>query len=69
MVLPRRKTPTTESGIPIKVVEAWALGVPVIVTKHQVFLDYRIKNYEDVIYCEPEPNSIANAILTLLTNN
>jgi glycosyltransferase involved in cell wall biosynthesis len=69
MVLPRRKTPTTESVIPIKVIEAWALGVPVIVTKHRVFLDYQIKNYEDVIYCEPEPNSVANAIFTLLTNN
>jgi glycosyltransferase involved in cell wall biosynthesis len=69
MVLPRRKTPTTESVIPIKVIEAWALGVPVIVTKHQVFLDYQIRDYEDVIYCEPNPNSVANAILTLLIND
>jgi glycosyltransferase involved in cell wall biosynthesis len=69
MVLPRRRTPTTESVIPIKVVEAWALGVPVIVTKHQVFLDYQIRDYEDVIYCEPDPNSVANAIHTLLTND
>jgi glycosyltransferase involved in cell wall biosynthesis len=69
MVLPRRKTPTTESVIPIKVIEAWALGLPVIVTKHQVFLDYQIRDYEDVIYCEPDPNSVANAIRTLLTND
>jgi glycosyltransferase involved in cell wall biosynthesis len=69
LVLPRRKTSATEANIPIKVVEAWTLGVPVIVTKHRVFLDYQIKNYEDVIYCEPEPNSVANAIFTLLTNN
>jgi glycosyltransferase involved in cell wall biosynthesis len=69
MVLPRKKTPTTESVVPIKVVEAWALGVPVIVTKHQVFLDNQIKDDEDVIYCKPEPYSVANAILTLLTNN
>jgi glycosyltransferase involved in cell wall biosynthesis len=69
MVLPRKKTPTTESVVPIKVVEAWALGVPVIVTKHQVFLDNQIRDNEDVIYCEPEPYSIADAIFTLLTNN
>ena len=69
MILPSRRFSTTELNIPIKVVEAWALGVPVIVTKHRVFLDHQIKNYEDVIYCEPEPNSVANAIFTLLTNN
>jgi len=69
MVLPRKKTPTTESVMPIKVIEAWTLGVPVIVTKHQVFLDNQIKDNEDVIYCEPEPYSVANAIFTLLTNN
>ena len=43
--------------------------MPVIVTKHQVFLDNQIKDNEDVIYCEPEPYSVANAIFTLLTNN
>jgi len=69
MVLPRKKTPTTESIIPIKVIEAWALGIPVIVTKHKVFLDNKIRDYEDVIYCEPEPNSVANAIHALLTND
>jgi len=69
LVVPSKKFSTTESNIPIKVVEAWALGVPVIVTKHRVFLDYRIRDYEDVIYCEPEPKSVANAIHTLLTNN
>ena len=69
MVLPRRRTSSTELNIPIKVVEAWALGVPVIVTKHRVFLDNQIKDYEDVIYCEPEPYSVADAIFTLLTNN
>jgi glycosyltransferase involved in cell wall biosynthesis len=69
MVLPSRRFSTTELNIPIKVVEAWALGVPIIVTKHQVFLDYQIRDYEDVIYCEPEPNSVANAIHTLLTND
>ena len=64
-----KKTSTTESVMPIKVIEAWTLGVPVIVTNHQVFLDNQIKDNEDVIYCEPEPYSVANAIFTLLTNN
>lgn len=68
MVLPRRRTATTESSIPIKVVEAWALGIPVIITKHRVFIKYGIKDFEDVIYCEPYPSSVANAILTLLNN-
>ena len=69
MVLPRKRTPTTESIIPIKVIEAWALGIPVVVTKHKVFLDNQIKDHEDVIYCEPEPDSVTNAIFTLLTND
>ncbi|MEM2465666.1 MAG: glycosyltransferase family 4 protein, partial [Candidatus Bathyarchaeia archaeon] len=69
MVLPRRRTTTTESTIPIKVIEAWALGIPVIVTKHRVFLDSQIRDYEDVVYCEPEPNSVANAIYLLIAND
>jgi len=68
LVLPRHRISTTESIIPIKVIEAWALGIPVIVTKHQAFLENRIRNYEDVVYCEPEPDSIAEAILTILRN-
>lgn len=69
MVLPRRRTMTTESVIPIKVIEAWALGIPVIVTNHRVFLEYGIKDFEDIIYCEPQPTSVAKTILTLLNNS
>ena len=68
LVLPRRHASTTEHVIPIKVIEAWALGVPVIVTKHEVFFEHGVRDLEDVIYCEPEPSSVANAILMLLNN-
>jgi len=68
LVLPRYRIFTTESSIPIKVIEAWALGVPVIVTRHKSFLSRNIRDYEDVIYCEPDPNSVTKAILTILTN-
>ncbi|MEM2276184.1 MAG: glycosyltransferase [Nitrososphaerota archaeon] len=69
LVLPSRKMISTESNIPIKVIEAWALGIPVIVTKHRVFLEYGIMDLEDVIYCEPQSLSVANAILTLLNES
>jgi len=38
------------------------------VTKHQVFLTGKIKDYEDIIYCEPDPNSVAKAIAVIMTN-
>jgi glycosyltransferase involved in cell wall biosynthesis len=69
LVLPRRRTPNTDSIIPIKVIEAWALGIPVIVTKHTVFLANHIRNYEEVIYCEPEPNSVATALRVFLDDD
>lgn len=50
-------------------IEAWALDVPVVVTKHCVFLENQIRDYEDVVYCEPEPNSVANAIYLLIAND
>jgi len=68
MVLPRKRTRATETIIPIKVLEAWALGVPVIVTKHKVFVESGIKNMEHVVYCEPEPSDVARAILLVLKN-
>ena len=68
MVLPRKRTPTTEAIIPLKVIEAWALGIPVIITKHEVFTRTHIKDREHVVYCEPEPSNIANAILLVLKN-
>ena len=68
LVLPSYRISTTKSNIPIKVIEAWALGVPVIVTRHKSFLSRNIRDYEDVVYCEPDSNSVTKAILTILTN-
>lgn len=68
MVLPRKRISTTETIIPIKVLEAWALGIPIIITKHEVFVESGIKDREHVVYCEPEPSNVANAILLILKN-
>jgi len=67
LVLPRRRTSTTESTIPIKVVEAWALGVPVIVTSHEIFKSI-CKDGEDVLYTEPNPEDVAEKVLLLTSN-
>jgi glycosyltransferase involved in cell wall biosynthesis len=67
LVLPRRRTLSTEFTIPIKVMEALALGVPVIITHHKVF-DKAFKNYEDFIYVEPEAKDVAKKVLLLLSN-
>lgn len=67
MVLPRLKMASTESILPLKVMEAWALGVPVLVTRQKVFHE-KYREFEDVVYCEPEPQDIARAILVVLKN-
>ena len=48
-VSPRKRIGTTELNIPIKVIEAWALGIPIITTKHKVFLKYGIRDLKDII--------------------
>jgi len=67
LVLPRKRIGTTELNIPIKVIEAWALGIPVITTKHKVFLKYGIRNLKDIVYCEPDASCVASAISMLLS--
>jgi len=68
LVIPRRRTSSTESNIPIKVLEAWALEVPVIATAHEIFSHMNLKDREDVVFCEPNPEDVANKILTVLKN-
>jgi len=68
LIVPRIRTSTTESNVPIKVIEAWALGVPVITTKHEVYEYMGLKDGEDIIYCDPDPNDLANKILAVLKN-
>jgi len=67
LVLPRRRTSATESNIPIKVVEAWALGVPVIVTSHEVF-KAMCKDGQDVLFVKSEPKDVAEKILLLASD-
>ena len=66
VVLPRRRTSTTEAVIPIKIIEAWALGVPVIATAHEVFKYMSLRDGEDILLCEPDPEDVANKILMIL---
>jgi glycosyltransferase involved in cell wall biosynthesis len=65
MVLSSLKVSTMELIVHIKLMEAWALGVPFVVTDHEVLVK-RYKHLQDLIYCKPESQSIADGILTLL---
>lgn len=67
MVLSSLRMSTRELIIPIKLIEAWALGVPSVVTNHEVLVK-RCKHLQDLVYCKPEPKSIAEGIVTLLEN-
>jgi len=66
LVVPRRRISSTESVIPIKVIEAWALGVPVITTKHEIYNYIGLTYGEDLVFCEPDPNDVADKILMVL---
>jgi glycosyltransferase involved in cell wall biosynthesis len=68
LVVPSVRISTTEANVPIKVIEAWALGVPVITTKHEVYEYIGLKDGEDIVYCDPDPNDLANKILAVLKN-
>uniref|UniRef100_A0A7J2U2A5 Glycosyltransferase n=1 Tax=Ignisphaera aggregans TaxID=334771 RepID=A0A7J2U2A5_9CREN len=66
LVVPRRRISSTEAVIPIKIIEAWALGVPVIATAHEIFKYMNLRDKEDIIFCEPDPEDIADKILLIL---
>jgi glycosyltransferase involved in cell wall biosynthesis len=68
LVLPRRRNIVTESNLPMKVIEALALGVPVIVTGHNI-IQQNFKDGLDVIYTEPSPKDVSEKIINLLTDN
>jgi len=69
LVLPSYKISTTESNIPIKVIEAWASGVPVISTRHEIYTFMGLRDKEDIMFCEPDPNDLAEKILMILRND
>jgi len=54
--------------VPIKVIEAWALGVPVVTTRHKIYEYLGLRDGEHLLYCEPEPSDVAEKILKVLTN-
>ena len=68
LVVPRVRISSTESVIPIKVVEAWALGVPVITTKHKIYNYIGLKDCKDIVFCEPNSDDITNKLLMVLTD-
>jgi len=68
LVVPRRRLSSTESIVPIKIIEAWALGIPVVATAHEVFKYIGLRDKEDIVVCEPIPDDAANKILMVLTD-
>lgn len=67
LVVPRRRTLSAELTIPIKVIEAFALGVPVIMTRHRI-LEEKYTDGQDILLAEPEPEDVAGKILGLLSD-
>jgi len=68
LVVPRISISSTESIIPIKIIEAWALGVPVIATAHEVFKYMSLRDGEDIVLCESDPEDVGDKILLVLLN-
>lgn len=67
VVIPRRRTFTTESTIPLKLLESWAMGIPVVITSHEA-LKQKYRDYEDLLFVEPDPEDVARKIELLLSN-
>ncbi|RLI23353.1 hypothetical protein DRO57_08855 [Candidatus Bathyarchaeota archaeon] len=67
LVLPRRRNPSTEFTIPMKVLEGWAIGIPVIVTDHPVFREMFVDG-KDLLLCKPDPEDLASKIELLIKN-
>jgi glycosyltransferase involved in cell wall biosynthesis len=68
LVVPRVRTSSTENVLPIKIIEAWALGIPVIATRHKIFDYLGLRDGEDLLYCEPEPSDVADKIMILFND-
>lgn len=67
LVVPRRRFSSTELNLPIKVLEAFALGVPVVMTKHAI-CDEVFRGNEAVLFVEPDPKDVASKIMLLLSD-
>ena len=68
LVLPRRASPQTESIMPIKILEAWAMGVPTITTHHKVYDALGIRDGIHTTFCELNRYSVADKIMTIAKN-
>jgi glycosyltransferase involved in cell wall biosynthesis len=68
LVVPRVRMSSTENVLPIKIIEAWALGIPVIATRHKIFDYLGLRDGEDLLYCEPEPSDVADKIMILVND-
>ena len=66
LVIPSRSASNTETKIPMKLVEAFALGIPVLITKHKVVVSL-FKNEKDVLYIDNlSPSGVAEKILEII---
>jgi glycosyltransferase involved in cell wall biosynthesis len=61
------RSATTSAVVPIKMLEAMAIGVPVVITRNEALAFLR--DGIDVIFCEPEPVDVANQIDRLLSDS
>lgn len=68
LVIPSRPASNTETKLPMKMIEASALGIPVLITKHRVITSL-FKNLEDVLFIEDlSPSGVAKVILIIIEN-
>jgi len=67
LVIPRRRSRSTRTNLPIDMLEAFALGVPVIITKDEVMAKM-FREYEEILFIEPDPSDVAEKILLLISN-
>jgi glycosyltransferase involved in cell wall biosynthesis len=67
LVIPRRKFSSTELNVPIKAIEAFALGVPVVITRHEV-CEKMFRDKEGVVFVEPDPKDVADKIMLLISD-
>ncbi len=67
LTVPSKKITTTDYNIPIKIIESWAFGIPVLATRRAILAE-KYKDGRDIVFCEPTPESIANKILFIIKN-
>jgi glycosyltransferase involved in cell wall biosynthesis len=63
LIIPRNRHPAIEVALPTKFAEYIAMGKPVIVTGVDETADF-VQKYDCGLVCEPNPTSIADAIIT-----